>query len=159
MAEDDTRSGSRAFRFVGGSLAALAGLALVAALCAAGGVFWFFHSLSRHPHQLHDASLAAARSAADKHQAELVTAAADGTLSDREISQMLGRLWVIERSPGRWEVTERQSLSDGYVCFRFDVPVPLGPRIQVTHAELPSCPTMDQHLESSLPTSGRLVMG
>lgn len=151
MAEDETRSGSRVSRIVGGLLAALAGLVLVAALCAAGAAFWFFHSLSHHQHQLHDMSLADARSAADKHQVELANAAADGTLSDHEISQVLGESWAIDRSPGRWAITERRMLSGGYLCFRFDIPVPLGPGARVTHTELPSCPPMDRHFESSRP--------
>jgi len=150
MTIDDTRTGSRAFRLFGGSLAALAGLGVLVFLLVAGTVAWMFGvALPRHQHKIDDQSLAAARAFADRSQQRLTSAAADGKLADSEITKVVGMMWTIERSADRWAVTTRYPAGSRDVCFRFDVPLPLGPATRVTHAELPACPLIGPHPDAS----------
>ena len=150
MAADNTRSGSRAGRLIGGSVAALAGLAVLAFLLVAGTVAWIFGvALPRHQHKIDDQSLADARSLADHNQSSLASAAADGKLTDTEITGVFGRMWTIERSADRWAVTTRSTAGSNDVCFRFDVALPLGPATRVTHSQLPDCPLIGPHPDAS----------
>jgi hypothetical protein len=106
-------------------------------------------ALPRHQHKIDDQSLASARGLADRSQDRLKSAAADGKLADREITNVVGSMWTIERSADRWVVTTRYPAGSKDVCFRFDVPLPLGPDTRVTHTELPACPLVGPHPDAS----------
>jgi hypothetical protein len=150
MTADDTGSGSRAFRLIGGSVAALAGLAALVFLLVAGTVAWMFGvALPHHQHKIDDQSLASARNLADQDQGNLASAATDGKLADSEITKVFGSFWTIERSADRWVVTTRYLAGSRDVCFRFDVALPLGPGTGVTHSELPACPVIRPHPDAS----------
>ncbi|MEV8509227.1 hypothetical protein AB0368_30945 [Actinoplanes sp. NPDC051475] len=146
MSADNTGTGSRRLRLIGGSVVTLAGLALLAFLLVAGVVVWLFGvALPRHQDTVDDQSLAAARSFADHGQQKLASAVADGKLTDAEVTAVVGTMWTIERSADRWAVTTRYPAGSKDVCFRFDIALPLGPGARVTHTELPDCPLIGPH--------------
>jgi hypothetical protein len=150
MTADDRGAGSRGYRIAGGTVAALAGLAILVFLLVAGTVAWMFGvALPRHQHKIDDWSLADARRSADRSQERLASAAADGKLADSEITGVVGAMWMIERSAGRWAVTTRTPAGSKDVCFRFDIALPLGPDARVAHAELPACPLIGPHADAS----------
>lgn len=150
MSTDDAGPRSRVVRLVGGAVAVLAGLAILAFLLVAGTVVWIFGvALPRHQHTINDQSVAYARGLADRSQERLTSAATDGSLTDTEISEAVGRMWTIERSAGRWAVTTRFPTAGNDLCFRFDVALPLGPDTRVTHAELPTCQVTGPHPDAS----------
>lgn len=139
-----------AARLAAGSIAALAGLALVAFLLVAGVVVWLFGvALPAHQNKIDKQSLVVARSLADRGQAGLTSAAADGKLGDAEITAAVGRMWTIERSAGRWAVTTIYPSGSRDACFRFDIALPLGPATRVTHTQLPECPLIGPHPDAS----------
>ncbi|MFI7596588.1 hypothetical protein [Actinoplanes sp. NPDC049681] len=146
MSAENTGTASRALRLIGGSVATLAGLALLAFLLVAGVVVWVFGvALPRHQHAIDDESLAVARGFADRSQQRLVSAVADGELTDAEVTAVVGTMWTDERSADRWGVTTRYPAGSKDVCFRFDIALPLGPGARVTHTELPDCPLIGPH--------------
>lgn len=149
MAIDKKGTGLRAFRLIGGSLAALAFLAILAFLLVAGTVAWMFGiALPRHQQKIDDQSEVTARGLAERSQAKLTSAASDGTLTDSEITKAVGIMWTIERSADQWAVTTLYPGSKD-ICFRFDVALPLGPNTRVTHTELPACPLIRPHPDAS----------
>lgn len=133
---------SRAASLIGWSLAALVILALLAYLVVAVLVLRVFG----RPAAGHDETVEWQRDDnrrwASQAQERLVTAAADGTLTDAELATALGKKWTVDRSSDQrlTVVAEYTGTDDGRLCYTYAFTLPLGPESRVTRTESDKCP-------------------
>jgi hypothetical protein len=136
----DSSTRSRAVRLIGGALAGVLGLGVLALFCVAGLAWWMFAvTLPNHQDDAIDNGNALSRQRAAALEPRLTAAAADGKLSDAELDQVVRRRWLIRRTAAEWQVVVRFQSNEN-LCFRYDMTLPLGPGTRVTWTELPTCP-------------------
>ena len=136
----DSSTGSRAGRLVGGAVAGVLGLGVLAVFCLAGLALWTFGvTLPDHRDETIANEKAFGRQWAAELEPRLTAAAADGKLPDAELDKAVGGLWLIHRTASDWRV-EVEFPGTEPLCFRYDIPLPLGPGTRVTRTELPTCP-------------------
>ena len=132
-----TRTG-RALGWTAGSVVAVAVLGLL--VVAAATIWYFGVSAPNRQWAIAQAEQDMAREAAAEAQTALARAAADGRLTDDEISTAVGGpAWDIRRAEAGWALRANFQGSDP-LCFSFEITMPLGPDTRVTGAELPACP-------------------
>ena len=136
---------SRAASVLGWSLAALVTVATLGFLVVAGLVIWLYHvALPAGQDRTVQQQLDDNRRWAAQAQERLVTAAADGTLSDAELKAALGRKWVADRSGDQRLsiLAEHTGTDDGRLCYTYEFTLPLGPQSGVKRTESTDCPAI-----------------
>jgi hypothetical protein len=127
-------------RLLGWTLATLtAGATLVLVLPAVGSMI-MLHGLREGAERTEETERQMARQWGFEARDALAAAAIDGELTDEEIREAIGGpIW------------DRQRLEDALVirasyppaeCFSYEITLPLGPPVQVTVTELPTCPAI-----------------
>lgn len=138
-----TRASGRAFRLVGGTLGSVVAAAVLSLLAVSTVVVWYFEvSAPNRQREISEAEHEIARKAAARAQGVLVSAAADGSLTDEDIREAIGGpQWDIRRDEMTWLVRAKFEGTEP-VCFSFEIALPAGPETRVTGTELPECPAI-----------------
>ncbi|MFJ9897497.1 hypothetical protein ACIQPR_29630 [Streptomyces sp. NPDC091280] len=104
-----------------GCLGALALICLVCVLLAAGVVVWFFQSVRDNQRDQDRAARGAVVAAAERLRTRLENADADGTLTDREITQALGQVRArsVDRGGDRAVLVVQIAASSWAQCYSY----------------------------------------
>lgn len=99
----------------------LGALVLVCVLLAAGVVVWFFQSVRDDAQDRNRDAQAAVTAAAERLRTRLETADADGTLTDREITDALGRVRArsVDRADDRAVLVVQVAASSWAQCYSY----------------------------------------
>ncbi|MHC3469515.1 hypothetical protein ACYF6T_12440 [Streptomyces sp. 7R007] len=99
----------------------LGALALLCVLLAAGVVVWFFQSVQDNQQDQDRAARAAVSAAAERLRTRLQSADADGTLTDREIAEALGRVRLrsVDRDGHRAVLVAQVAASSWAECYAY----------------------------------------
>ena len=94
---------------------------LVCVLLAAGVVVWFFQSVRDDAQDQNREARAAVTAAAERLRTRLETADADGTLTDREITEALGRVRArsVDRADDRAVLVVQVAASSWAQCYSY----------------------------------------